>query len=409
MLDDAPRHTLLEALRAQTTAAPAHRRALYPLSQRYIAAEILPALIIGLAAFTFILLIQVLLSRFRLVLATGIEGTILLQLLVCVAPSVLLNTASFALLLAVLAVYGRMAEDREFLAMTAGGISYRHMAQPPVLIGALLGVLLLFVAHVVAPRGVRVQYSLLQTALEQIARKSLQEGFNRFDTLDVYVRQRSEVMLKGIVLTQRALVDKGNGETEPVVSVAVAPEGSVVFDPVRYSSSLRLLGGELSFPIGGGGHIDLGFESLLLDVDITAGAQDLARRLGRERALPTPALRQEITALRQQVAADRQRDNRDALRRLWRLEQILHQRSSLPFSCIVFALLAAPLGLMTAMGKRAWAFLTALTVGFAYFLLQTGCDDLAHDGVLPGLAAAWAPNAVFLLVAVALNYWVAQR
>ncbi|MEM8953135.1 MAG: LptF/LptG family permease [Verrucomicrobiota bacterium] len=85
-----------------------------------------------------------------------------------------------------------------------------------------------------------------------------------------------------------------------------------------------------------------------------------------------------------------------------------HYRWSLPFSCIVVVLFAAPLGVVYSRrgilgGVATSIFIFALLIFTSHFFLALG-----KGGHLPPIVAAWLTNFVFLGVAIAL-YWSKAR
>ena len=77
-----------------------------------------------------------------------------------------------------------------------------------------------------------------------------------------------------------------------------------------------------------------------------------------------------------------------------------HKKFSIPFACILFVLLGAPLGVMAKRGG--FAISTALSFGFFllyYILLITG-EELADRNHVSPEIGMWAPNGVLLIIAL---------
>jgi lipopolysaccharide export system permease protein len=85
-----------------------------------------------------------------------------------------------------------------------------------------------------------------------------------------------------------------------------------------------------------------------------------------------------------------------------------HYRWSLPFSCLVVVLIAAPLGVVYSRrgilgGVASSIFIFALLIFFSHLFLALG-----KGSHLPPLVAAWITNAAFVVVGLAL-YWAKAR
>lgn len=87
-----------------------------------------------------------------------------------------------------------------------------------------------------------------------------------------------------------------------------------------------------------------------------------------------------------------------------------HKKFSIPFACILFVLIGAPLGVMAK--KGGFAVSTSLSLGFflLYYILLIGGEELADRNQVSPEIGMWAPNAVFIIVALYLIiYTIRER
>jgi lipopolysaccharide export system permease protein len=79
-----------------------------------------------------------------------------------------------------------------------------------------------------------------------------------------------------------------------------------------------------------------------------------------------------------------------------------HKKFSIPFACILFVLLGAPLGVMSK--KGGFAVSTSLSFGFflLYYVLLIGGEELADRNQVSPEMGMWAPNLVLLSLALYL-------
>jgi lipopolysaccharide export system permease protein len=81
------------------------------------------------------------------------------------------------------------------------------------------------------------------------------------------------------------------------------------------------------------------------------------------------------------------------------IESELHKRLSLPFACLLFGVIGAPLGIRrTRSGKSAGVGI-ALLVFLVYYILLASGTNLSNTGKLPPVVAYWLPNAVMTIAA----------
>src|SRR4029453_3646684 len=80
------------------------------------------------------------------------------------------------------------------------------------------------------------------------------------------------------------------------------------------------------------------------------------------------------------------------------LEKAQYQRRfSLPFACLVFGLVAVPLGIQPARGVRARGFAVSIVLIFCYYILLSAGQAMAEQRFLPAVIGLWLPNAVFVV------------
>ena len=79
-----------------------------------------------------------------------------------------------------------------------------------------------------------------------------------------------------------------------------------------------------------------------------------------------------------------------------------HLRFSIPLSCLIFALLAAPLSLRFARGGSFWGILLSIVLGFIYYNTIFFAKIMGTNGVIPPVVAGWSQDVLFGLFAVFL-------
>jgi lipopolysaccharide export system permease protein len=111
------------------------------LITRNVLREIVPPFLLGLSAYTFLLLLRSLLQLSEMIVRRGVPGGIVFQLLVLTLPQVLVLTIPMAFLFGILIGVGRLSGDSEIIALRASGISRGMLFRPVALAGAVLTVL----------------------------------------------------------------------------------------------------------------------------------------------------------------------------------------------------------------------------------------------------------------------------
>jgi len=78
-----------------------------------------------------------------------------------------------------------------------------------------------------------------------------------------------------------------------------------------------------------------------------------------------------------------------------RLEVEYHKKLSIPFACVVFVLVGAPLGIRSRRGGIGIGAGTGILFFLIYYLFLVGGEQLGDRGFVTPFWAMWAPNVVF--------------
>ena len=110
-------------------------------------------------------------------------------------------------------------------------------------------------------------------------------------------------------------------------------------------------------------------------------------------------LRRQIAELR--AGSGDSADIRNAEVNLW-------FKISLPFSCLIFGLVGAPLGLRSPRSAKISGYIWALPIMMGYYVVFTTMQNIATGGGVSPILAAWLPNMLGLLIGSGL-VWKASR
>jgi lipopolysaccharide export system permease protein len=101
--------------------------------------------------------------------------------------------------------------------------------------------------------------------------------------------------------------------------------------------------------------------------------------------------------LRKQIALQRSQHVNAGL-----FEVELRRRVSLPFACLVFALIGTPLGMRSHRRSSSIGVGLTLIIVFAYFIVSQWLGIIGEGGALDPITAVWLPNLFFALAGLIL-------
>ncbi|MBJ6727066.1 LPS export ABC transporter permease LptF [Geomesophilobacter sediminis] len=343
----------------------------------YIFREIPPPFLIGMATFTFMLLMGRFLKLAEMVVEKGVPLSDVLRMVAYLLPSFWLYTIPMALLLATLLAFGRLSGDSEVTAMKSCGISLYGMLPPPIVFALICCVLCSWITIYAVPWGNLAFKKLIIEVAQNKAGVVLKERvFNdAFPGLVIYTEKfdPKRQTMEGVII---------NDERNPKdPSTIFAKGGALVADPGERSIEFHLKDGSIHRSSGKEGYRLVEFQGYDLRVSL---AQEDKQAEKSESEMTLDELRH----------PPKGRSAKDVMS--MRLEY--YSRLALPFSCFVFTLLAMPLGIQNRRSGKAAGFSVSIGVLLLYYIALSGFKTMGERGVISPALACWAPNIVFLVL-----------
>ncbi len=346
---------------------------------RYLISEVLPPFLLGLLAFTFILLIGRLLKLIELVISRGVPLTQVGKLLALIMPTFLEMTVPMAFLLAILLGLGRMANDQELLAMKASGVSPLQILWPIAGLSLMVSILTLITTLYARPTAnSALKKELYNIAKSRVGTALKEKVFNDdFPKILIYVE---EIIPPGNTAQGILIVDKRDRVREDIILGKVA---RITTDDESNTLSLRLFDGsiyEREKTREGFSQTRFNIYDFKLDLDELVGP--MRQREAGPKELSLAELRKSIE--------EKQRRGSNSIPE--RME--LHQRIAFGFIPLVFGVLGVALALLprTSRAGRSWGFMLCLFWLLVYYVLLSFGKALGDKGHLQPIPALWLPN-----------------
>ncbi|OGQ25335.1 MAG: LPS export ABC transporter permease LptF [Deltaproteobacteria bacterium RIFCSPHIGHO2_02_FULL_60_17] len=355
----------------------------------YVVLEILPPFLLGLAAFTMILLIARILKLVELVVTRGVPFLEIAKLFALILPTFLEMTVPMALLLAIFLGLGRLSGDHELLALKASGISPTQVLLPIAAVALAVSLITLLLTTLVRPAANLALKKELYTIAKNRVGTALKENvFNDdFPQVLIYV---DELVPPGDTSQGVLIVDRRNPARENIIFSKVA---LIVSDEESNTIDLKLFDGALyerekqrpSFS-------QTRFNTYDLKLEFDEAFSPIRKK---ERGPKEMSLRR--------LGKSIQLKESKGLRPTAELIE-LHQRFSFAFAPLVLSLLAVSLVMVPTRSRasRSWGFALCLTWLLVYYGLLSMGKALGEREILPPAVALWLPNIVVGLAGIRL-------
>ena len=378
----------------------------YALLWRYFLSEMALPFLFGVVAFTSIgTAIGSLFELVRLIAEKGLPIQLAAQLYLLQAPRIIVLTFPMSTLLATLLAYGRLSGDSEITALRSCGVSVYRLIAPAIALSLIVTMGTFAFNELVVPEANQRAAAILQTALDQ---KGLQPRENE----DILYREFGEIA-----------VQKPNGEYDT----------DTVLQRLFYA---RRFDGETMFGITVLDFSQPDFNQIILAeqgvwqpddnswlfsqgtsyiVDAEGGYRNILNFERQRVALPrtpldigfSPSVEEmTISQLQQSIRLE---EIDGTPRRLRQLRVQLQLKYAIPFICITFALVGAPLGLRSQRSSSTLGLGLSILIIFGFYILAFVSQALGQTGTLSPILAAWLPNLMVGGVGASLIYRAAHR
>ncbi|MCK5439493.1 MAG: LptF/LptG family permease [Gemmatimonadetes bacterium] len=425
----------------------------------YTFREHLGPFVFGLVIFTFIMLMNQVARQFQSLAGKGLGAKVIIEIFLLSIPLTIAVTIPMAVLVATMAAFGRLAGDNEIAAMRANGVGFHQILVPTIIGALLLSVATVWFNDTVLPESNHRLSQLMQDIQRTKPTVVLEEKrFNDPTGLGDYriepdrlnretnmmyglrIFDMSDMSVQRTILADSGRLDYTTNQEDAVLTLwdgqihhrdITQPGEYEVLDFKRQQLVMRGVSSRLDRAredsrLRSDREMDLG--TLLENVRVEQAKIDTAREELRTVVTSHVATLVRDTfavlandtigrsAVRRQAPVDQERFQANTVERLsqaidyasrQRSKYLVeyHKKFAIPFACLIFILVGAPIGVRAKRGGYGFAMGLSTLVFVFYYMALTGGEDLADRRFLPPWLAMWLANIVFLL----LGIWLFNR
>ncbi|MGH9443805.1 MAG: LptF/LptG family permease [Thermoanaerobaculia bacterium] len=360
------------------------------LISKNVLREIVPPSLLGLAAYTFLLLLRSILQLSDFFVRRGVPAATIAELLLLTLPQILVLTVPMAFLFGILIGIGRMSGDSEIIALRSSGVSrwaiFRPVAALALVLAALVSLLSIWGYPLANDRLDRLQNKLFASAaLDMVKPRVFATPRTDWDWVLFADRDAPGGGWRGVFLDDRS--DPAQDRVILAREGRFRIEGDRLWldlkdavqhltqrnDPKSYSQSRNVL-----------------FSILIHETPRRRPGTSVASEKGlRLQTLP------ELVE-----TARRERRLFPERYRLARVE--IHKKFAIPVACVVFALVGVPLGITNRRGGKGSGFALSIGIILGYYLLFNTGENWAKDGRISPALSMWLPNVLLALLGASL-------
>lgn len=345
---------------------------------RYLIREFIGPFMFCVAGFTILLISGYLFELTDLFFVKKVAIQTVLRLLWYKLPSVIALTLPVGVLFGVFLSLGSLAKGNEITVMRCAGQSFLRLITPLLIMGGLVSGFTYWLNEQIVPvmnhkEAAIIRQIIYKDALpaveEQVFFRDPQDRFFYIRRMDTKSRQLFDIMI---------YIPEPSG---PYPALITAKEGT-------YEGSKWYLRDGVKRDFDANGYVsrEMKFDELEI-----VSTEKIAGLFGEQKT--TDEMNR--TELKEYIDLFRQSGLRVSS-----FEVDYHFKLSLPFSSLVFALVAAPLSCRTGRSGKFAGAIVGLAVMFLYYVVSSICRSMGANDLLSPLVSAWIGNVAFGLVAV---------
>jgi lipopolysaccharide export system permease protein len=406
---------------------------------RYILRAHLAPFLFALITLTSLLFVNNVARRFPDMAGKGLPMSVIFEVMGLSIPHIIALTLPMAVLVAVLYAFSQLTADNEVTALKASGVNLLRLQISLVIAAAVLGGFMLYFNDRILPET----NHYLKVLLMDINRKSptlqlKEQVINDIQTSDMQTRY----------FLQAARIDvRTNGMRDVVIydlsrpgidRTIYADSGRMAFNQEQTNLFLTLYDGSIQemrqaepqnyqrvffkeqlLEVEGIGNVlertmqddyrsDREMSLAMLQAAVDSSKVELSRIQEEAKRYSTTAVQEVLRAgtiegQTIQTASELRMLSARATseqRRINEFQVEYHKKFAIPFACIVFVLIGAPLAIRFPRGGPGMVIAISLMIFGIYYMSLIGGESLGDKGTIKPFWGPWAPNLLFLLLSV---------
>ena len=353
----------------------------------FILGELKGPFFFGIVAFTIILVAGGLLFQMAdLIIQKGVSIGIVIRLFLYYMPRLIVFTIPMSCLLAALLGFGKLSANSELVALKSAGLSFQRIVRPVIIAAFVVSVMAFFINESLVPLSERAAANVMKYEV-------LRESAPLF-TEKIFLKEESGEGISRIIY-----IDKIDNKTKDMSNIMVEEFEKGSLARIVSAVSGKWVDGSwwiydgAVYEIKSDKTVGLLFKFDKQALNLNMSPKDVSSSSSNPDQMTIPQLYQAIQ-IKDKMG--------DVTRDLWMAMQL---RISVPWACLIFALLGAALGSRPQRSSSSVGLGFSVIIIFVYYVIMSFSRALGESGTLPAVVAAWNANIVFL----AMGIWLCRR
>ena len=355
---------------------------------RYILRELIKIFLITVGTLTTVLYLDKFLFIAENIVNRGVSILEVFLIMIYISPSYLALTVPISVLVASVATFNQFSASNEWVAMKSCHLSFMQTMRP-VLIFSILTYLVAVIVMVYAlPWG---NFAYKQKTYEIIKNRAdinIKPNILNYDFKDLVIHAKKRE--KKFQFRDILLADTTQSKSPKIITAnqaIILPNiESLKIRLELTSGTIHELGDKLSE------YQTINFDTYELNLSLPDTAQLEKEALVGHRELSINLLLKQIKDF----------ENKGLPTFAAKVE--LSKKFAIPFTCLLFGLLGAPLGIHSSRGGKSGSFATSVMVILLYYMGLIFAQNMGKTGQVEPYSSIWVPNIIIFCIIVYTSY-----
>lgn len=353
---------------------------------RYIFLELVKVFSISAIFLTTIFILEQMLYMAQMLANRGITFTEGLLLMAYTCPVFMVLSFPLSVLVAPVTVFNQLCGDNEYVAMKTSGWSFLYLMRPVFLFSILVYIATNFIVFYAVPWGANSFKETIFDIIQNRAHIDIKpKVFNKdFQNLVLYVNDKKD---------NNKLIDVfvADNSEEGTSKVILAKEGIIISDPKNFKIKIQFRDGTLhDITENGKSYNILSFDRYERYLTIPSVERLKEKLTERQSNISYTELKEKIRKKRSEGTA--------ALGSRTKLSK----NFSIPFSCLIFGLTGAALGIKSSRSGKSGGFIVSVIIVALYYITLIFSQNMGTHGLINPTFSVWIPN-IWLFI---LTYYI---
>jgi len=355
---------------------------------RYILRELIKIFLITVGTLTTVLYLDKFLFIAENIVNRGVSILEVFLIMIYISPSYLGRTVPSSVLVASVATFNQCSASNEWVAMKSCHLSFMQTMRPVLIFSVLTYLIAVIIMVYALPWG---NFAYKQKTYEIIKKRAdinIKPNILNYDFKDLVILAKKRE--KKFLFRDILIADTTQSKSPKIIT---ANQAIILPNIETLKIRLKLTGGTIhDLGVTLSEYQTINFDAYELTLSLPDTTQLEKEALVGHRELSINLLLKKIKDFEKKGLPT------------FAAKVELSKKFAIPFTCLLFGLLGAPLGIHSSRGGKTGSFATSIMVILLYYMGLILAQNMGKSGQIEPYSSIWVPNIIIFCIIVYTSY-----